>query len=279
MYPAITPLIRETIKRRYEIIPYLYSLALESHMSATPPQRWLGWGYESDPVVWSAEILKGETQYWLGDSLIVGGVYQPGVSTARMYLPLPPETTKFSPNLLEIDPEPAYINLNAPYDHIPGGLWIEIQSQWRNSIPLIARIGGCIPVGKSVPTASPLDDRSEFPFLADDDWRGVEIFPPIGNFSGRLYTNTWYEDDGISSEASEKISAFTISYQSFVLEIHVGFEKGKDNAYDPLWKDLSIILPVGDERVVISINGAEVLDLGRDKKGRRVFKMAFSAVE
>src|ERR1700685_1025062 len=36
MYPSIIPQIRATIKRRYELIPYLYSLALESHMSAIP---------------------------------------------------------------------------------------------------------------------------------------------------------------------------------------------------------------------------------------------------
>lgn len=64
MYPAVTPLVRAAIKRRYELIPYLYSLALNSHLTATPPQRWVGWGYETDAEVWSPELLKGETQYW-----------------------------------------------------------------------------------------------------------------------------------------------------------------------------------------------------------------------
>ena len=80
MYPEITPLVRKAIKRRYEIMPYIYSLGLESHLTASPPQRWIGWGYESDPEVWSKKLKRGEEQYWFGDTFLVGGVYEPGLS-------------------------------------------------------------------------------------------------------------------------------------------------------------------------------------------------------
>jgi len=74
MFPEIIPIVRKLIKRRYELIPYIYSLALESHLTASPPQRWTGWGYESDKEVWSNRILTdGETQYWRGESLLCGG--------------------------------------------------------------------------------------------------------------------------------------------------------------------------------------------------------------
>lgn len=63
-FPEITPLVRAAIKRRYEILPYLYSQQLLSHLTATPPQRWIGWGYEHDPEVWSSEVKMGDTQYW-----------------------------------------------------------------------------------------------------------------------------------------------------------------------------------------------------------------------
>jgi hypothetical protein len=36
-----------------------YSLGLESHKFATPPQRWTGWGYESDPEVWTKALSTG----------------------------------------------------------------------------------------------------------------------------------------------------------------------------------------------------------------------------
>lgn len=57
---------------------------LESHMTAVAPQRWIGWGYESDPNVWTPEVMRGETQYWLGDAILVGGVYEAGNTTAKM---------------------------------------------------------------------------------------------------------------------------------------------------------------------------------------------------
>ncbi|KAH9828116.1 glycoside hydrolase family 31 protein, partial [Teratosphaeria destructans] len=88
MYPEITLHVRRAIKRRYEILPYLYSLMLKSHLTAVPPQRWTGWGYERDPEIWRSQTLKdGDTQYWLGDSLLIGGVYEPDVTAADVYLP------------------------------------------------------------------------------------------------------------------------------------------------------------------------------------------------
>jgi len=186
MYPEITPLIRDTIKRRYEIIPYLYSLMLESHMTALPPQRWIGWGYESDPEVWTPEVMSGETQYWLGNTLLVGGVYESGKSAARIYLPTSSQGDE------------GYINLNAPYQHLPSGQWVDIQSDWKDSIPLLAKIGGAIMVGKNIQTRSPADNRFPSSNVAEDDYRAVEIFPPPGA-SQASYSNTWYEDDGISA--------------------------------------------------------------------------------
>ncbi len=120
MYPSITPLIRDAIKRRYELIPYLYSLMLESHARAIPPQRWVGHGYESDKAVWSDECMKGETQYWLGDTIMVGGVYEPGKTMARMYFP----STG--------DSDEGYLNLNPPYQHVAAGQWVHIKSEWQD---------------------------------------------------------------------------------------------------------------------------------------------------
>jgi alpha-glucosidase (family GH31 glycosyl hydrolase) len=223
MYPEITPLIRAAIKRRYEIIPYLYSLALQSHMTAIPPQRWVGWGYESDPTVWS--LLDGENQYWLGDSLMIGGVYEPGVSTAKLYLPTTSKNRDSNQtNLIE-----GYINLNAPYQYLSAGEWAAIDSAWRDSIPILAKIGGTIPVGKPVPTACPsaIESRDEFPSLVADDYRGVEIFPPKGSSRGQMWTNTWFEDDGLSCEENAHISEFRITYWSTETEVLVDFTGGR----------------------------------------------------
>lgn len=255
MYDEITPLIRDTIKRRYELIPYLYSLMLESHLTAQPPQRWIGHGYESDPEVWTPKVMSGETQYWLGETLLVGGVYEPGQTSAKLYLP-------------KVDGDDGFINLNEPYDHIESGQWVEIKSEWRNSIPLLAKVGGAIIVGKSIQTRAPGDHTHPSPNVVEDDYRAVEIFPPKGK--SKNYYVIWLEDDGIS--ARPDISRFTVRYSSTATEVSVEFEVSEENKYVPVWRDINFILPVGDQRTVVS--GGQVLRRVEDSRGRAVFKMA-----
>jgi len=165
---VLPPLIRDAIKRRYEILPYIYSLSLESHLSASPPQRWVGWGYESDPEVWTTSLKRGEKQYWFGDVILVGGVYKPGKNTARIYLP-----RKGSKDF-----DYGYVNMNSPYNYLASGEWVEIHSEWKTNIPLLAKIGGAIPVGKSIATRAPGEMDAASSVLEEDDYRGVEIFPP-----------------------------------------------------------------------------------------------------
>ncbi|KAH7413524.1 neutral alpha-glucosidase, partial [Cadophora sp. MPI-SDFR-AT-0126] len=249
MYPEITPLIRDTIKRRYELIPYLYSLMLESHLTALAPQRWIGWGYESDPEVWTSEVMAGETQYWLGDTIMVGGVYEPGNTTARMYLP---------------KTDDGYLNLNSPYQHLAGGQWVQIDSQWKESIPLLARVGGGIVVGKDIQTRSPGDHRFPSPNAVEDDYRAVEIFPAAGT---REFSYSWHEDDGIA--ARPEISTFTLKYASTEDGISVGF--ASSGRFVPAWKELDIILPVGEKRPVFQAGSR--CTRKEDSRGRAVFTL------
>lgn len=236
MYPEITPLIRDAIKRRYELVPYLYSLMLESHKTALAPQRWIGWGYENDKEVWSEECMKGETQYWLGDTVMVGGVYEPGNTTARMYLPSKGET------------DLGFFNLNAPYQDLAAGQWVNIDSQWKDSIPLLARIGGGIAIGKDIQTRSPGDSRFPSKNVVEDDYRAVEIFPPrASDYDSDHFLYSWYEDDGISRHP--QITKYTLAYKTSQGTIDCTLIK-EGSKYVAPWeeKGLHIILPVGETR-------------------------------
>ena len=255
MYPEITPLIRDIIKRRYEIIPYLYSLMLESHMTALPPQRWIGHGYGSDPEVWTPEVMAGETQYWLGNTILVGGVYEPGNTTARMYLPTSgPE-------------DQGYLNLNAPNQYLAAGQWVEIQSEWKDSIPLLARVGEAIVVGKNLQTRSTGDHRFPSPNAVEDDYRAIEIIPPKGA-SGKQYCYTWYEDDGISSKLV--MTTFKLRWSSTEEVVKVSLEEAGD--YITLWRGLEVVLPVGDKRTV-AMSDNTPCERVQESRGRAVFKM------
>lgn len=264
MYPEITPLIRGTIKRRYEILPYIYSLALESHLYASPLQRWIGWGYETDPEVWTKKLKLGEEQFWCGDTILVGGVYEPGVSVAKVYLPRKSDASGF---------DYGYVNLTAPYNYLASGQWAEICSEWKTSIPLLSRVGGAIPVGKSVATRTPAEEKSDAAaaLLEVDDYRGVEIFPPQGSSHGHVFSTTWLEDDGFSRES--QVSKFTITYTATEESITVGFTHGEENDYTPAWNDLDIILPHGDKRHVVSDLDKPLEDVGTDSRQRHVYRL------
>ncbi|OLN87680.1 Neutral alpha-glucosidase AB [Colletotrichum chlorophyti] len=283
MYPTATPIIRATIKRRYELVPYTYSQNLRAHHTAIPPQRWTGWGYESDPEVWTKEIKAGDTQFWFGDAFVIGGVYEPGADSARVYLPKKGDGSDYG-----------FLNTNAPYEHFEAGKWHTVLSPWYNSIPVIARIGSAVPVGLPLPTSSRAEDDAEFTNEAKDDWRGVEIFPPpvlsgaaakgtdgeaaSDDLKGVVFEDSWYEDDGISREVPAEFK-FTIRYEvlddkTLSVSVKAVVTEGKREAWQPLWlsKGIDVILPIGEERVV-----SEATEKAYDAKGRKVWNVSVTS--
>lgn len=259
MYEETTHLVRDIIKRRYELIPYLYSLALESHTTATPPQRWTGWGYESDPEIWSNKVLtNGETQYWLGETLLVGGVFEPGQDTAKVYLPKDVNNTGLQ-----------FVDVNRPGKFYDAGQWVEVSAKWDESIPVLAKVGGAIPVGRPEQTLS-AGETVNNASLPLDDYRAVEIFPPKGSSGGKEFVNVWYEDDGISPPPA-KISTFTVKYKTDEEKIHIEFTEKLQTGFDPAWKKLDVVLPAGDKRSIV-FNGKEIVNSTVDAKGRTRFE-------
>ena len=260
MYEETTPLVRDIIKRRYELIPYLYSLALESHMSAIPPQRWTGWGYERDPEVWQNRLLTdGETQYWLGDALLVGGVFASNQSTGSVYLPRDPAT-----------PDLQFLDVNASQKYYDAGQWVDVPVNWKEEgIPVLARVGSAIPVGKSVQVRSQGDRKNEAN-LPEDDYRAVELFPPEGSSDGKEYVSRWYEDDGVSPPPV-RVSTFEVRYSSEEDRVNVSFGEKLHEGFEPAWKRVEVVLPSGDERKVI-VSGEEAEVVRTDGKGRRYWR-------
>ncbi|WQF85263.1 Putative glycoside hydrolase family 31, galactose mutarotase-like domain superfamily [Colletotrichum destructivum] len=290
MYPTATPIIRATIKRRYELVPYTYSQNLRAHHTAVPPQRWTGWGYEADPEVWTKEIKNGDTQYWFGDAFVIGGVYEPGADTARVYLPKRGDGSDFG-----------FLNTNAPYEHLEAGRWHTVLSPWYTCIPVLARVGAAVPVGRPLDTTSRAETDPEFPNQAKDDWRGVEIFPPpalrgsaaaaaaVGgsdaesgadDVKGVVFEDSWYEDDGISREVAAEYK-FSIRYEivdgRISVEVKGVVTEGSREGWSPLWleKGVDVVLPVGEERSVVT-QGGEAVEKTLDAKGRRVWNISVS---
>jgi alpha-glucosidase (family GH31 glycosyl hydrolase) len=182
------------------------------------------------------------------------------VDKARVYLPRSFDGSDYG-----------YVNLNAPHEYLASGQWVTVASPWRESIPLLAKIGGAIPVGKDVQTRMPGDKSPESKALPEDDHRGVEIFPPKGSSHGHTFSTTWYEDDGLSLKPN--ISSFMVSYVSTEEKVTVAVAPHSDNIFVPSWKDVVLLLPHGDERYIESSRGFSVERLSRDSNGRVRYRM------
>lgn len=282
MHPSVTPIIRTAIKRRYELIPYTYSHCLKSHFTAVPSQRWTGWGYESDPNVWTKELLAGDTQYWFGDALLISGVYEPKKDTARVYLP-----KKITSSTEDSPDDYGFLNTNAPFQYLASGMWHEISSTWHSCIPVVARCGSAVPVGKNRNTTCTADEDPEFPGEEKDDWRGVEIFPPpvhsmnpnISADKKHVFESTWLEDDGVSAQAKVSYCTLRITYEvgkAYEDGISVSVDITKQGTWEPLWLShgVNIILPIGEERIVSAKQGSRLVDKGRDNRGRKVWNVS-----
>ena len=82
MYPEVTPIIRETIKLRYRLIPYLYNLLWKAHLEHEPILRPTFLDHE-----WDDNTFNENDDYLLGQDLLVASVVAPGQKTRQVYLP------------------------------------------------------------------------------------------------------------------------------------------------------------------------------------------------
>jgi len=170
--------------------------------------------------------------------------------------------------------DPGYINLSAPYQYFEAGQWVEIESTWETSIPVLAKVGTAVPTGRDVQTVAPGDVRNPAK-LPPDDVRVLEIFPPKGDSGGRIFNFEWLEDDGIS--AKPEISVFCLSYSSSSSEVRVNL-RHKSGSFKPVWQRIGICLPAGDSRNVVTMDGTAAPIEPQPVVGgaRAIFQIEFS---
>ncbi len=75
---------RRSIRLRYALLPYLYTLMWQAHETGSPPLRPLFWGHQDDPAAYATAH---QEEFLAGDHLLVAPVVQEGQSLKRVYLP------------------------------------------------------------------------------------------------------------------------------------------------------------------------------------------------
>lgn len=121
------PILSKYLRLRYQLMPYIYSLAHGSHETGAPFMRGLFMDFGNDPMV--ANI--GD-EYMFGPALLVAPVTEQGVTSRTVYLPAGTDWYNFWTN--ERMHGGQSITVNAPID----------------TIPLFVRAGSILPLGEAV---------------------------------------------------------------------------------------------------------------------------------
>jgi len=238
MYPEITPLVRELIRFRYRLIPYLYSLFFEASRSGTPIIRPLIYQFPEDP-----ELVDESFDFLLGPKLLAAVVFTEGARERDVYLPAGTDWCDI-----------------ATGKWYPGGRIVTVPAPLERS-PLLAAEGALIPMGKSM----------QFVGSEMDDVRQVLVFP---GKSGQ----SWFdlvEDDGVTNRYRDGgQTILRLHVKSTAARIILDIEY-LARGYELPYAAIDFLLPPGESRpVVCRQSGSEIDSL---MEGRRVISAAVSA--
>jgi alpha-glucosidase len=212
LHPEVTAIIRDWIRLRYRLLPYLYTLYWRAARFGEPILRPLCYEFEDEP-----DTFADSDDFMLGPNLLVASVVEPGQRERSVYLPAGPGewldfwTGKTSAGGRGVDAA-------APLERIP--LFV--------------------PAGAIIPATDTTDMRR----LHDEPSRALRIFPGSGRGSSVF---TLYEDDGISPRCRDGEHAeleCTLEWTASAIRLRVSRRGG----YRLPYATLRIVPPPGERR-------------------------------
>ena len=125
------PVLEKYLRLRYELLPYIYSLAYETYRGGAPYMRPLFLDFPKDPRV--ADI--GD-QYMFGPAFLVAPVTEQGATSRAVYLPSGADWYNYWTN-----------------ERIRGGQTIRVRAPI-DTLPLFVRAGSIVPLGEAIDSTS-----------------------------------------------------------------------------------------------------------------------------
>ena len=170
-FPEVLPAVRNMIRMRYALLPYLYSEFMKAALKNTSYFRPLAFDYPDDP-----DAREVEDQLLLGEGLMAAPVYIQNAHGRHVYLPEPMKLLR----LRAVDDYDEEI-LPAGHHYIRCAL---------DEVLLFLRPGHIVPVAQPANNTSELDDASLtlWSFLPD----------------GESAEYRMYRDDGVTTEYEKK---------------------------------------------------------------------------
>jgi oligosaccharide 4-alpha-D-glucosyltransferase len=159
-------ILRTFVELRYQLMPYVYTLAYEAATKGAPFVRPMFYNDNTD-----SNLYKANDQYMFGDALLIAPVLEKGATKRRLYLP-----------------KGQWYNFWNSTEKRTGGDWIEVDVN-AESIPVFVKAGSVIPMKPK------FDNTVNYP----KDKIILHYYAAEG-----IQQTVMYEDDGTTNKANEK---------------------------------------------------------------------------
>ena len=218
LHASALPAIREALRLRLRLTPYLYSAMRAAHESHAPILSPTFLPFEDDPASFA-----DTDALMVGPWLLAAPVTREGAREIEVYLPYGPESWRDFWTGQSFAPGQS-ATIAAPLERLP----------------LLA------PTGAIIATT---DSGADYSRLHDEPSRALHVFPGAG--AGRS-TATLYEDDGLSLDGASTCLTITLAWTR--ARIRVALAARGD--YPLPYSRLRVVLPEGEtRRVEVSNSG------------------------
>lgn len=220
MYPEVTNIIRDTIKLRYKLMPYIYNIFWLSHKELEPMLRPTFLDHEND-----ANTYAETDDYLFGKDLLIASVVEKGQRQREVYLP------QNNAGWYDFYGQTYYqagqtIHVGAPLERIP----------------LFVKAGAVIPMSGRMAYSNPQADAI----------RELAIYPL--KQSGEIQTSI-YDDDGLTyGYKNGEYLQLNITLRSTQEAVYLDIQK--QGHWKPAYQVIKLTLPMNETRQLI-VNGTE----------------------
>ena len=220
MYPEVTNIIRDTIKLRYKLMPYIYNFFWLSHKELEPMLRPTFLDHEND-----ANTYAETDDYLFGKDLLIASVVEKGQRQREVYLP------QNNVGWYDFYGQTYYeagqtIHVGAPLERIP----------------LFVKAGAVIPMSERMAYSNPQADTI----------RELAIYPL--KQSGEIQTSI-YDDDGLTyGYKNGEYLQLNITLRSTQKAVYLDIQK--QGHWKPAYQVIKLTLPTNETRQLI-VNGTE----------------------
>ncbi len=222
LHPEALPAIRDALRLRLRLMPYLYSAIVRAHEAYTLVLAPTFVAFEDDPACFADTDAA-----MFGPCLLAAPAMREGARGVEVYLPAGVESWR--------DFWTWRVYAAGRSAKIPAPL---------DRLPLLA------PAGAIVATTDSGDDTSR---LHDEPSRALRIFPGAGAGASRA---TLFEDDGISLVAASTRVTIALSWTASQVRVEVG----ANGNYPLPYREMRVILPE-DETRTVELSGADGIAL------------------